>query len=162
MKWLDTLLWGHLTSRTGDRSYLTQQTETKKSWREWCKLYNTKITRKYCKILIISPGLIFVQEAFLMGLFSGELIFGGAYYWKGFCVSKWVGLDNKNSLKHYENSPKQIKTACTKSLWAYIREGLLSEGFLRLRFGGLIFGRAYFWGAYYRNFTVLIIFVNPI
>ena len=44
--------------------------------------------------------------------------------------------------------------------------GLLSEGFLRLRFGGLIFGRAYyiiffnffFWGgagrAYYRNFTV--------
>ena len=28
--------------------------------------------------------------------------------------------------------------------WAYIREGLLSEGYLRLTFGGLIFGRAYF------------------
>ena len=41
--------------------------------------------------------------------------------------------------------------------WAYIREGLLSEGYLRLRFGGLIFGRAYFriGGAlYYRNFAV--------
>ena len=25
---------------------------------------------------------------------------------------------------------------------------------MRLRFGGLIFGRAYLWGAYYRNFTV--------
>ena len=50
--------------------------------------------------LIISPGLIFVQKAFLLGLFSGERIFGGAYYWKEFCVSKWVGLDNKNSLKH--------------------------------------------------------------
>ena len=36
---------------------------------------------------------------------------------------------------------KQPKTAGTNRLWAYIREGLLSEGFLRLRFGGLIFGR---------------------
>ena len=38
--------------------------------------------------------LIFVQKAFLPGLFSGELIFGGAYYWKEFCISKWVGLVN--------------------------------------------------------------------
>ena len=37
-----------------------------------------------------------------------------------------------------------LKTASTNSPWAYIREGLLSEGYLRLRFGGLIFGRAYF------------------
>ena len=33
-----------------------------------------------------------------------------------------------------------IKTASTNSPWAYIREGLLSEGFVRLRFGGLFFG----------------------
>ena len=45
----------------------------------------------YCKILIISPGLIFVQKAVLLGLFSGDRIFGGAYYWKEFCISKWVG-----------------------------------------------------------------------
>ena len=38
------------------------------------------------------------------------------------------------------------------SPWAYIREGLLSEGCLHLRFGGLIFGGAYYW-----NFTVLYI-----
>ena len=82
-----------------------------------------------------------------MGLFSGELIFGGAYYWREFCVSKWVGLDNKNSLKHYENSLKQLKTASTNSPWAYIRKGLLLEGYLRLKFGGLIFGRAYFGGS---------------
>ena len=44
-------------------------------------------------------------------------------YWKEFCVSKWIGLDNK--------------TASTNSPWAYIREGLLSGGFLCLRFGGL-------------------------
>ena len=55
---------------------------------------------KYHKIpIILSPGLIFVQKAFLLGSFSGELIFGGAYYWREFCVSKWVGLDNKISLK---------------------------------------------------------------
>ena len=59
---------------------------------------NEKIA--YRKIPIISPGLIIVQKAFLLGLFLGELIFGGAYYWKEVCVSKWVGLDNKNSLKH--------------------------------------------------------------
>ena len=104
---------------------------------------------KYRKIPIISPGLIFVQKAFLVGVFSGGLIFGGAYYWKEFCVSKWVGLDNKNSLKHYKNSLKQLKIAITNSPWAYIREGLLSEGFLCLRFGRLIFLRAH-----HRDFTV--------
>ena len=45
---------------------------------------------------------------FWLGLFSGELIFGGAYYWKEVCVSKWVGLDNKNSLKHKDNSLEQL------------------------------------------------------
>ena len=29
---------------------------------------------------MIRPGLIFVQEAFLLGLFSAELIFGRAEY----------------------------------------------------------------------------------
>ena len=42
-----------------------------------------------------------------------------------------------------------IRTVDSNSPWAYIREGLLSEGYLRLRFKGHIFGRAY-----YRNFTV--------
>ena len=36
-----------------------------------------------------------------------------------------------------------------KPLGAYIGKGDLTEGFLRYRFGGLIFG-----GAYFRNFTV--------
>ena len=39
-----------------------------------------------------------------------------------------------------------MKTASTNSSLVYIREGLLSEGYLRLRFGGLIFGRTYFGG----------------
>ena len=37
---------------------------------------------------------------------------------------------------------------------AYIRRGDLTEGFLRYDFGGLIFGGAYTWRAYFRNFTV--------
>ena len=55
----------------------------------------------------------------MLGLFSGELISEGF-------------IDNK--------------TASTNSPWPSIWEGLLLEGFLRLRFGGLIFGRAYFGG----------------
>ena len=37
---------------------------------------------------------------------------------------------------------------------AYIRRGDLKEGFLRYEFEGLIFGGAYTWRAYFRNFTV--------
>ena len=57
--------------------------------------------------------------------FSGELIFGGDYYWNEFCVSKWVALDNKNSLKRYENSLNSLKQPA-------------------LTVHGLIFGRAYY------------------
>ena len=52
-----------------------------------------------------------------------------------------------------------MKTASTNSPWADIREGLLSEGYLRLRFGGAYFREDFFFGggggAYYRNFTTL-------
>ena len=37
---------------------------------------------------------------------------------------------------------------------AYIWRGDLMAGFLRYRFGGLIFGRVIHGGAYFRNFTV--------
>ena len=60
----------------------------------------------------------------------------------------------KNSLKHKDFSLKQLNSANPNSPWAYIREGLLSEGFLRLRFGGSFSGGFIFGGAYYRNFTV--------
>ena len=32
-----------------------------------------------------------------MGLFSGELIFGGTYFWRELCASKWIGLGNKTT-----------------------------------------------------------------
>ena len=85
--------------------------------------------------------IILFKRLFCWAYFRGWFFFGGAYYWKEFCISKWVGFDNKNSITHYGNSV--LKTASTNSQWAYVQEGLLSEGFLCLTFGGLIFGRAY-------------------
>ena len=43
----------------------------------------TDLKVNYHKIPIISPGLIFVQKAVLLSLFSGELIFGEAYLLEG-------------------------------------------------------------------------------
>ena len=42
---------------------------------------------KYRKIPNVSPGLIEVFKHFLGGLYSGGLIFGGAYIRRAFCVS---------------------------------------------------------------------------
>ena len=78
----------------------------------------------------------------MLGLFSGEFIFGGGgggLLLEGILrfINAWVGLDNKNSLKHEDNSLKLVYTAkYSNSPWAYIQEGLLSEGYLRLRLGG--------------------------
>ena len=54
------------------------------------------------------PPAYICSKDFLLGLFLGELISRGASYWNEFCVYKWIGLDNKNSLKHYENNLKQL------------------------------------------------------
>ena len=82
------------------------------------------------------------KRLFCWAYFRGSLFSEGLIIGRNFAFQNGLGLT--------------IKTASTNSPWAYIREGLLSEGFLCLRFGGLIFGRAYFGGggAYYRNFTV--------
>ena len=82
----------------------------------------------------------------MLGLFLGKLIFGGVYYWREFCVSQRVGLDNLNSLKYYENSLKQLKTASTNSPLAYFQEGSLLEGYL---------GVSEIWGTYFREGSFL-------
>ena len=45
------------------------------------------ILLRYRKIPNVSPGLIKVSKHFLVGLYSGGLIFGGAYIRRAFCVS---------------------------------------------------------------------------
>ena len=43
---------------------------------------------EYRKIPIISPGLIFVQKAFVLGSFSGELVIGRNFaFQSGFALS---------------------------------------------------------------------------
>ena len=69
-----------------------------------------------------------------MGLYSGGLIIE-----RIFSFQNGLGM----TIKHPKTLRKQPRIASTNSPWAYIQEGLLSEGFLRLRFGELIFGRAY-------------------
>ena len=56
-----------------------------------------------------SPGLIIVQNVFLLGVFCGSLFLEGAYYWREFCVSKFVALHNKN------NSLSTIKIGTTST-----------------------------------------------
>ena len=101
------------------------------------KLLCCIIINKYRKIPIISPGLIliFVQKTFLLGLFSGNLFSEGLIIERNFAFQNGLGLT--------------VKTANSNFPLAYIWEGLLLEGCLHLRLGGLIFGRAY-----YRNFMV--------
>ena len=78
---------------------------------------------KYHKVPIISPGIIFVQKAFLLGLFSGNLFSEGLTIGRNFAFFKWLGIRNENGLKRYESGPKQ----------------------LALTVHGLIFGRAFAW-----------------
>ena len=81
------------------------------------------------------------------------LIFGGAHQRREICVSKSIGL----ALQLEVNLPFLLSLTSvfegnfpnTNPRGAYIRKGDLTEGFLRYRFGGLIFG-----GRYFRNFTV--------
>ena len=85
----------------------------------------------YRKIPIISPGLIFVQKAFLVSLFSEGLIIG----WN-FAFQNGLGLTIK-------------QLALTGHERAYYRNDFCVGDLGVLFSGGLIF-----WGAYYRNFTV--------
>ena len=79
------------------------------------------------------------------------LAFGGAYLWREICVSKSIGLTfgSKFTVLALFYFVFEGNFPSTSPQGAYIWRGDLTEGFLRYRFGGLIFG-----GAYFRNFTV--------
>ena len=117
--------------------------------------FNLKNVKEYHKIPIISPGLIFVQKAVLLGLFRGCLYSEELITGRNFAFQNGLGL----TIKHLKTLRKQPNiTATTYSQGAYLRESLLSKGFLRLSFEGLIFGRAYsLGGAYYRNWPLFYV-----
>ena len=60
-------------------------------------LYKNNVLKPvlYRKIPIISPGLIFVQKAFLLGLFLGELFLEGLNIRRNFAFQNGLGLTIK-------------------------------------------------------------------
>ena len=76
-------------------------------------------------------------------------LFCWAYFW-GSLFSE--GLIIGRNFEFQNGLDLTIKTASSNSPWAYVREGLLSEGYLRLWFGRLIFRRAYFCGGLLSEF----------
>ena len=96
--------------------------------------------QSYRKIPKICTGAYIFQRPFLRGLFLEGLIFGGAYLGREICVSKSTGL----ALQLGVNLPFLLcirgQFSKYKPPGAYIWRGDLTEGVLRYRFGGLIFG----------------------
>ena len=100
----------------------------------------------YRKIPKISLGAYIFQRPFSMGLFLEGLIFGGAYLrrqnlrfqidWASLIVGSKFTVFALFYFVFEGNFPS------TSSRGAYIWRGDLTEGFLRCRFGGRIFGGA--------------------
>ena len=102
---------------------------------------------EYHKIPKISPGAYIFQRPFLRGLCTeGNLRF--KIDWASLIVgSKFIVF----ALFYFVfegNFPS------TNPRGAYIWRGDLTEGFLRYRFGGLIFGGACTWTGLFRNITL--------
>ena len=71
------------------------------------------------------------KKLFLRAYFRGSLFSEGHIIGRNFAFQNGLGLT--------------IKTANCNLPWAYIRDGLLSEGYLRLRFWGAYFWEGLFW-----------------
>ena len=111
-------------------------------------LFCSKICkREYRKIPKISPAAYIFQRSFLRGLSRREICVSTID-----CASLIVGSKFTVFTLFYfvfeGNFPR------TSPWGAYIWRGDLTEGFLRYRFGGLIFGGAYTRRGLFRNFTV--------
>ena len=112
------------------------------SYSAWHFFMDGVVQIKYCKIPKISHGAYTFQRPFLRGLFLEWLIFREAYLGREICVSKSIEL----ALYLEVNLPFLLCSSTSPWPWGgYIWRGDLTEGFLRYRFGGLIFGGAYFW-----------------
>ena len=96
-----------------------------------------------CKSLMWPYEAQFRRHAYAVpAYFQWSLISGGLIIGRNFAFLNGFGLKIKTVL--IKTLQKQPKTASTNSPWAYIQEGLLSEGFLRLRFVGAYFREGLF------------------
>ena len=103
------------------------------------------ITVKFRKY---GPGLIFLRGLFLKGP-----IFGRREGDKGFKID-WASLihGSKFTVFRLFHSVFEGNFPSTSPRGAYIWRGDLTEGFLRYRFGGLIFGGAHTWRGLFSEF----------
>ena len=95
----------------------------------------------YRKIPKISPGGYIFQRPFLRGLYSEGLIYGGKFAFKIDWASLIVGRKFTVFALFYFVFEGNFPS--TSPQGAYIWRGDLTEGFLRCRFVGLVFGGAY-------------------
>ena len=102
---------------------------------------------KYRNIPKISPGAHIFQRPFLKGLFFEGLIYGGKFAFQIDWASLIVGSKFTVFALFYFVFEGIFPSTSPRG--TYIWRCDLTEGFLRYRFGGFIFG-----GAYFRNFTV--------
>ena len=125
-----------------------------------CRIFfkNSPFTngKKYRKIPKISPRAYIFQRPFLRGLFLEGLIFGGAYLRREIYVSKSIELALQ--LDGSKFTVFAFFTLYLRAIFqiqapgACIWRGDLTEGFLRYRIGGLIFGGAYTWRGLFSEF----------
>ena len=94
------------------------------------------------------------MEGLLHYDFEG-LIFGGAHVRREICISQLIRpACSGKEIYHFAlfyfvfKGKFQVQAPCG----AYIRRGVLTEGFLRYDFGGLIFGGAYTWTGLFSDF----------
>ena len=99
----------------------------------------------YRKIPKISPGAYIFQRPFLRGLFTeGNLLF--KIDWASLILGSKFTVFDLFYFVFESNFPS------TSPRGAYIWRGDLTEGFLRHRFGALIFGGAYTWRGLFSGF----------
>ena len=88
-----------------------------------------------------------LKRLFCWVYFRGSLFSKGLVVGRNFAFRNGFGLSIKTAKTTTITALKLLETATdSNSPWAYIREGLLSEGYLRLRIRGLIFERVFFGG----------------
>ena len=104
-----------------------------------------QILNSYRKIPKISPGAYIFQRPFLRGLYSEGLIYGG----KSIGLALYLEVNLPVFALFYFVLESNFPSTSPR---AYIWRGDLTEGYLRYRFGGFIFGGAYTWRGLFSEF----------
>ena len=109
----------------------------------------------YHKIPITSPGLYLFKRLFRWAYFHGRLFSEGLIIGGNFTFQNGLDLTVKTAYYNKNNKPY---TADLNSPWAYIREGLFSEGFIFFLGGGAYYGILRVYNLCNREVDVLLTF----